>query len=494
VSACARCGLARTGADLELCPRCLFSDDADEAPPPEAPPGIELGEEIGRGGMGRVFRARQTKLDRPVAVKYLPPELALDRGFQARFEREGRALARLSHPHVVGVHDFGTTASGESYLVMEYVPGGTLSDRIPLSEGEALVVLRELATALAYAHRLGVVHRDIKPDNVLFGANGEAKLADFGIARLSEGDGFDTVTEPFHVFGTPGYLPPEAQRGAAPHPSMDVFALGVLFVVMLTGKLPEPKLGGVPDALRPLLSRTIAVDPEQRPHDAAELLAALEPFTPPSQSPAMRAHGPVKAPGLPPDELSLLRAVALTFAGATALSLYAVLVSITPRTMARDEVMAFVVFGAEPLGDGRVLTRARFETAPTLTAAAGWVVAFVAYGLLRRHWRKNALEETAPERQLTETRAVLLMALVLNLMFGVRYLLELGGYQRVAVYLPVVGGVAELIMLYLVWSAVLEARRVSRPLTREPWLWAGLGLSVLPPVTSFVSMLANASR
>jgi hypothetical protein len=141
-----------------------------------------------------------------------------------------------------------------------------------------------------------------------------------------------------------------------------------------------------------------------------------------------------------------------------------------------------------------VLTRARFETAPTLIAAGGWVIAFVAYGLLRRHWRKNALEESAPERQLTETRAVLLMALVLNLMFGVRYLLELGGYLRVAAYLPVLGGVAELIMLYLVWSAVLEARRVSRPLTREPWLWAGLGLSILPPVTSFVSMLAGGSR
>jgi hypothetical protein len=467
-----------------------LSVDDDDAPP-EAPPGIELGDEIGRGGMGRVFRARQLKLDRAVAVKYLPPELALDRGFQARFEREGRALARLSHAHVVTVHDFGTTASGDGYLVMEYVAGGTLAERLPLALPEALSVLRELASALAYAHELGVVHRDIKPDNVLFGENGSAKLADFGIARLNSGDGVSPVTEPFHVFGTPGYVPPEAQRGAAPHPSMDVFALGVLFAVMLTARLPEPNLDGIPGPLRPLLTRLIALDPKDRPQDGRALLGELDRLAPNVQIARSPRESATDAAGLPPDELSLLRAVALTLAGATALSLYAVLVSVTPRAMKPDEMIAFVVFGAEPLADGRVLTRARFETGPTLIAAGGWVVAFAAYGLLRRHWRHNQLERAAPNQPLSETRAVLGIALLLNLMFAFRFALQHGGFAGVAAYLPVFGGVAELIMLYLVWSAVLEARRVSRPLRREYLLWTGLALSLLPPVVSFITMLAG---
>jgi hypothetical protein len=490
MSQCARCGLTQTGAELSLCPRCLFSDDDGEGPP-EAPPGIELGDEIGRGGMGRVFRARQVRLDRAVAVKYLPPELALDRGFQARFEREGRALARLSHPHVVTVHDFGTTASGDGYLVMEYVAGGTLAERLPLPLPEALSVLRELASALAYAHEQGVVHRDIKPDNVLFGDNGAAKLADFGIARLNSGDGISPITEPIHVFGTPGYLAPEAARGAPPHPSMDVFALGVLFAVMLTGKLPEPKLQGIPVTLRPLLHRMLALDPAERPKDGRALLDELDRIAPNLQRPRSSVESTSDSSGLPADELSLLRAVALTLAGATALSLYAFLVSVTPRAIKSDEMMAFIVFGAEPLADGRVLTRARFETAPTLIAAGGWVVAFAAYGMLRRHWRHNQLETPAPNRRLSETRAVLGMALFLNLMFALRFALQHAGYTGVAVYMPVFGGVAELIMLYLVWSAVLEARRVSRPLTREYLLWTGLALSLLPPVTSFITVLAG---
>jgi serine/threonine-protein kinase len=151
VSACPRCGL---GTDtLALCPRCFLAED--EAPVPTAPPGLVLEAEIGRGAMGRVFRARHVRLDRPVAVKFLPPALADDPAFEARFAREARALARLSHPHVVGVHDFGTTETGESYLVMELVPGGTLSGRLPLPADEALRVAGEICDGLAYAHARG---------------------------------------------------------------------------------------------------------------------------------------------------------------------------------------------------------------------------------------------------------------------------------------------------------------------------------------------------
>ena len=111
-------------------PRCLLAEEEDATP--AAPPGLVLDKLIGRGGMGRVFRARHVRLDRPVAVKFLPAELASDPAFEARFAREARALGLLAHPHVVGVHDFGTTDAGESYLVMEWMPGGTLAERLPL--------------------------------------------------------------------------------------------------------------------------------------------------------------------------------------------------------------------------------------------------------------------------------------------------------------------------------------------------------------------------
>ena len=500
-AACPRCGLTLAGGALALCPRCLLGEGEDDAEPaPAAPPGLALEEEIGRGGMGRVYRARHLRLDRPVAVKFLPGALAADPTFQARFAREARALAQLAHPHVVGVHDFGSSDDGDSYLVMELVPGGTLAARLPLPPAEAVRVAAQICDGLAYAHERGIVHRDIKPENVLFDGSGRAKLADFGIARIVDpapGEAAaDSLTRPSQVLGTPSYMAPEARAGAPPDPRMDVFAVGILLCQAITGRVPSRGPDGVldddaalPPALRPLVTRATAVDPRQRPSSAAALRDELVALEGPLRE--TRPLAPARAPALPPDEQSWQRAVALTLAGATAVALYAFLVSVTPRVLDAGDNLPFVVFGAERLPDGRVATRARFETWPTLAAAGAFAVALAAYGLLRRHWRHAGLETPAPDRPLAGSRAVLKMGILLNAIFVFRLVIQGTGARFLGTYIPVLGGVLELVMVYLVWMTVLEALRTGRSLRREPVLWLGAALSLVPPAISFVRMLAG---
>jgi serine/threonine protein kinase len=149
-------------------------------------PGYEVLSELGRGGLGVVYKACQTKLDRLVALKVLPPETAADPAFAERFTREARALARLNHPHIIAIYDFGQEGA-LSYFVMEYVAGVNLRERLrqgPLPPGEALAIMVQLCDALQYAHEEGIVHRDIKPENVLLDRKGRVKVADFGIAKL----------------------------------------------------------------------------------------------------------------------------------------------------------------------------------------------------------------------------------------------------------------------------------------------------------------------
>ena len=196
--------------------------------------------ELGRGGMGRVFRARDERLGRAVAVKVLRPESAANPDFRARFAREARTLARLEHPGIVAVHDFGTTPDGDGYLVMQLVSGGSIADRLPLPVADALAIAIELCGALAYAHGRGIIHRDIKPENVLIGDDGRARPRDFGIARLVDPTPEDgPLTRPSMVLGTPGYMAPEARAGARPDPRMDVYAVGALLQHMLTGRHPD---------------------------------------------------------------------------------------------------------------------------------------------------------------------------------------------------------------------------------------------------------------
>ena len=489
---CPRCGLRPPSTSLGLCPRCLLLDDDER---PAAPPGLALEGELGRGGMGRVFRARHLRLDRPVAVKFLPPELAAEPGFEARFAREARALARLSHPSIVGVHDFGTTDAGESYLVMELVPAGTLASRLPVSAPEAVAVALQICDALAYAHERGLVHRDIKPENVLYDADGRVKLADFGLARLADPElAGPPLTRPSLVMGTPGYMAPEARAGAAPDPRMDVFAVGVMLRQMITGRLPGDDRGGpvLPAALVPVVARAVAPLPGDRWPSAAALREALAaarahlPAAPPSA-----AARPDTASTLPPEEQSWQRAVALALAGATAVALYAVLVSVTPRTVDAGDSLPLISFGAEARAGGRVFSRARFETWPTLAAAAAFAVALGAYGLLRRHWRHAGLDLPAPDRPLPAARAVVKTALVIFGLFVVRLTVDGAGARAASSYLPVVGGVLELMMVYGAWIAFLEARRVGRSLGREPLLWAGVALALVPPLYSLGRVLTR---
>jgi serine/threonine protein kinase len=204
-------------------------------------PELEILGVLGRGGMGVVYRARQRRLDRIVALKVLLPEVAAQPGFPERFEREARAMAALDHPNVVRVFDFGDR-KGTYYLLMEHVEGTSL--RAVIREGGldpriALSVVRQICDALEYAHGRGVVHRDVKPENVLLEASGRVRIADFGLAKLARFDASGTLTRSGQVMGTVPYIAPEQVRTPqeVDHRA-DLYSLGVVFYEMLTGELP----------------------------------------------------------------------------------------------------------------------------------------------------------------------------------------------------------------------------------------------------------------
>lgn len=205
-------------------------------------PGQRLGayvidELVGRGGMAEVYRARHAALDRAVAIKVLNPEFAVDPTFPLRFLREARAVAKLSHPHIITVHDFDERGD-VAFLVMELAEGGTLRDRARAitTLGAAVEALRPVCAALQYAHEQGVVHRDVKPINVLVAADSRPLLADFGLARLATESLDFTQTE--SVFGSPSYMAPEQALGAAVDRRADVYALGVMTFEIVTGQVP----------------------------------------------------------------------------------------------------------------------------------------------------------------------------------------------------------------------------------------------------------------
>ena len=198
---------------------------------------------IGRGGMGAVYRARQVALDREVAIKLLPLEVSADKAFADRFVREARAMAKLSHPNIISVFDFGTTGEGHLFFVMEYVEGANVSQIIRgpgLGPDQAVAIAGQVCTALAYAHGKGVVHRDIKPANVMVSTDGTAKVADFGLARVAGADPADfgqTVTGT--IMGTAEYMSPEQKRGMAVDHRADIYSVGVMLYEMLCKEPPQ---------------------------------------------------------------------------------------------------------------------------------------------------------------------------------------------------------------------------------------------------------------
>ena len=243
-----------------LCPRCLaaaafHSDPTIVTGGPEGLPDIANAEEVarrlpqyeilellGRGGMGVVYKARQRQLDRIVALKILPPSDALSPDFIERFRREARSLAKLSHPNIVAIHDFGEDG-GLYYFAMEYVDGANLREMLrtkKLTPAEALAVVPKICDALQYAHDEGVVHRDIKPENILVDLKGRLKIADFGLAKLLRRDDADQhLTLSGMALGTPRYMAPEqVDKPETVDHRADIYSLGVVFYEMLTGELP----------------------------------------------------------------------------------------------------------------------------------------------------------------------------------------------------------------------------------------------------------------
>ena len=277
---------------------------------------IETGEQIGpyeilaplaRGGMGEVYRARDNRLRREVALKMLPDASAHDADSLARFDRETRAVAALNHPSILAIHDTGTFRA-VPWAVTELLQGESLAERLrsgPLTPEKAVEVAAQIADGLGAAHARGIIHRDIKPDNIFLTNDGRAKILDFGIARIEQpartpgisGAGRQSTSSQFLV-GTAGYMSPEQVRGKAIDPRTDIFSLGATFFEMLTGRrafardTPVETLGAVlrddpkehpeaqkiPPGLQPFVFRALEKDPADRYQSARDMLMDLRAY------------------------------------------------------------------------------------------------------------------------------------------------------------------------------------------------------------------------
>ncbi len=269
-------------------------------------PQLDILELLGQGGMGAVYKARQRQLDRLVALKILSPQLVQDAAFAERFVREARSLARLNHPRIISVYDFGKTEAGLFYFIMEFVDGTDLRQVMQagkLSPPEALAIVPQICEALQYAHDEGIVHRDIKPENILLDKKGQVKIADFGLAKLlGQPASVYTLTRAGQKMGTPHYMAPEQIE----HPHQvdhraDIYSLGVVFYEMLTGELP---LGRFPlpsqkvyvdVRLDEVVLKALEKEPQRRYQHASEVKTDVETISSTSPSVEPAAEKTVKA-------------------------------------------------------------------------------------------------------------------------------------------------------------------------------------------------------
>src|ERR1051326_120293 len=324
----------------ELCPECLMKVGLGSGVEPEtgqpktrpAPPApeeiakhftqLEILSLLGQGGMGFVYKAHQKDLERIVALKILPPSVGDDPAFAQRFAGEAKALAKLNHPGIVTIYEFGKT-NGLFYFLMEFVDGVNLRQLLAngrISSREALAIVPQICDALQYAHDQGIVHRDIKPENILLDRKGRVKVADFGLARLMGTEGLlgvppsggpgepgrlkpelqtVSLTEAGKVMGTPQYMAPEQVEhpGEVDHRA-DIYALGVVFYQMLTGELPGKRIEApskkvhLDVRLDEVVLRALEKEPELRYQQASVLKTDVEtiagsapPKPPPARSP-----------------------------------------------------------------------------------------------------------------------------------------------------------------------------------------------------------------
>jgi serine/threonine protein kinase len=311
---CPKCGgPIPAEAPQGLCPKCLLlqaslpTEPGKGGIPRSAPPTLEelagafpqleILELIGQGGMGFVYKARQPKIDRFVALKILPQSLAADPAFAERFTREGRVLARLNHPNIVTIHDFGQ-ANGYFYLLMEFVDGVNLRQAMKVGRftpAQALAIVPRICEALQFAHGEGILHRDIKPENILLDSKGRVKIADFGIAKIVGAEsggaeipsgretGIERSSSPTGIIGTPQYMAPEQLE----HPQdvdqrADIYSLGVVFYEMLTGELPVGRFAppseksGVDPRMDEVVLRTLEKERARRTTTAGEVKTQVE--------------------------------------------------------------------------------------------------------------------------------------------------------------------------------------------------------------------------
>ncbi|MEI7946433.1 MAG: protein kinase [bacterium] len=337
MTSCSRCGKSAPRRDcMGLCPDCLLAAglgsvaDATAAgaakhfTPPEiadlAPlfPQLEIDGLLGCGGMGAVYKARQKNLDRSVALKILPPDIGRDPAFAQRFAREAKALAKLNHPNIVTLYEFGQ--AGELfYFLMEYVDGVNLRQLIlegRVASREALAIVPQICDALQYAHDQGIVHRDIKPENILLDRRGRVKVADFGLAKLvrltdqtDQSDRTDQsdlraeVSQPSLIMGTPAYMAPEQRdRPAEVDHRADIYSLGVVFYQMLTGELPGKFLEApskkvtIDVRLDEVVLRALEQKPERRYQQVSEVRTSLEII---NTAPANKASAGIEQGGKP---------------------------------------------------------------------------------------------------------------------------------------------------------------------------------------------------
>ena len=298
---CIGCGTKlEADAPQGLCPQCLLkagletiADTSGVVPLPPDPaelakhfPQLEIVELLGQGGMGVVYKARQRGLDRLVALKILSSSLGKDASFAQRFALEARSLARLNHPNIVSVYDFGQAADFY-YFIMEYVDGTNLRQMIhgkKLTPEEALAIVPRICEALQFAHEEGIVHRDIKPENILMDKKGRVKIADFGLAKLLGKARADyQLTAPQTVMGTPHYMAPEQlERPLEVDHRADIYSLGVVFYEMLTGELPLGRFAlpstkaQIDVRLDDVVLRSLENKPERRYQHASDLKTQLE--------------------------------------------------------------------------------------------------------------------------------------------------------------------------------------------------------------------------